>query len=86
MIEKDQRQAYWRKTTLLMASVLLVTAACLILLAPLSPLLNTVTTTTFPLGFYLMAQGIPIACVIAAFWFAIRQERTDRQHGAMEDM
>ena len=86
MIEKDLRQIYWRKTTSLMASVLLTTAACLILLAPLSPLFNAVSPNKFPLGFYLMAQGIPIASVIAAFWFAIRQERTDRQHGAMEDM
>ena len=86
MIEKEQRPAHWRETRLLMAVVVTALGGAIFLLALTSGLLDAVTVLSFPLGFYATAQGVLIALVVVAYWFAGRQERLDRRHGAMEDM
>ena len=88
MIEAEQKPAHWRSTKLLAASVLAALIGCFLVLLPAISLLDAFTFYgfPFPVGFYLLAQGLLIGLVIAAFWFAIRQERIDRRHGAMEDM
>jgi len=39
----------------------------------------------YPLGLVVAASGLPLAGVLLVFWFAGRQERTDRRHGVYED-
>ncbi len=48
--------------------------------------LDNIVVLAFPLGYWLMAQGIMIVAVIAAFWFAARQERIDRTHGVTDEV
>ena len=86
MIEKEQRPVHWRETVAFMAAVIGTLVAGIVLLVVFTNLLDAIRALGFPIGFYMMAQGGLIACVIAAFWFASRQERIDRRHGAMEDM
>jgi len=46
---------------------------------------NAVTVSGFPLGFYLVAQGVPLLLAILLFLFAIRAGRiedADRDEGA----
>ena len=55
-------------STVLLAFFLAVTAA---------PWLNRYGFLHFPLGFYLLAQGLLIFIVVVAFWFIRLQERID---------
>lgn len=85
MIEDDQRLSHWRRTAWL-AALLLGSAIALVVAVPfVVDTLDAIIALGFPLGFYLAAQGIAIAFVVAAFWFAGRQEAIDRAHGATED-
>jgi len=85
MIENEQRPAHWRETFALMAAIIGALVGGIVLLVVFTVPLDAIKALGFPIGFYAMAQGALIACVIAAFWFANRQERIDRRHGAMED-
>ena len=40
---------------------------------------------SFPLGFYMAAQGSLIVFVVMLFVFARQQDNIDRQHGVAED-
>lgn len=48
--------------------------------------LDAIVILAFPLGYWLMGQGVLIVAVIAAFWFAARQERIDRTHGVTDEI
>jgi len=52
--------------------ILLVTGTML-----LAPILNRFGFLHFPLGFYLVAQGLFIAIIVAAFLFVKYQDRLD---------
>lgn len=86
MIEDEHRVGHWRQS-IIWAAVALSVVFLFAFLAPLNvDPLNGLIVLGFPLGFFLAAQGALIAFVILAFWFANRQERTDRRHGASEDL
>ncbi len=86
MIDKQQRPSHWRKTSGLMAMVMAGLAVGVLLMPLLTDPLNRLVILSFPLGFYVIAQGAVIVSIVAAFWFANHQERLDRRHGAMEDI
>ena len=46
--------------------------------------LNAFTFMGFPLGFYMAAQGSPIAFVLLIFWSVRRQEKIDEECGVAE--
>ena len=46
--------------------------------------LNNLTFLGFPLGFYMAAQGSPVAFVILLFWSTRRQEAIDDECGVAE--
>lgn len=48
--------------------------------------LNNITFLSFPLGFYMAAQGSLIVFVVMLFVFAARQDAIDREEGQAEDM
>ena len=86
MIEDEHRAGHWRRS-IIWAAVALAVVVVFVVLAPLNvDSLNGVIVLGFPLGFFLAAQGALIALVVVAFWFVNRQERTDRRHGASEDL
>lgn len=46
--------------------------------------LNNISFLGFPLGFYMAAQGSPIAFVILIFWSVRKQEAIDEECGVAE--
>ncbi len=86
MIEEEQRAGHWRQTVLWA----LLALGIVLLLGVVSLLyvdeLNRLILLGFPMGFFIAAQGALIGFVVLAYWFAARQERTDRMYGAAEDL
>lgn len=73
--------------TLILAATILVTAALAVLLAvTFAASLNRHGFLYFPLGFYLLAQGLLIFIVVLAFWFVRIQERIDLARGQGEGL
>jgi putative solute:sodium symporter small subunit len=48
--------------------------------------LNRLWFLHFPLGFYLLAQGLLIFTVVVAFWYVRLQERIDHTRSANEEI
>jgi len=73
--------------TLILAITLLLTAllAVLVVIAG-APWLNRYSFVHFPLGFYLLAQGLLIFIVAVAFWFIRIQERIDLARSEREGL
>ncbi len=72
----------WRETRRLAAAVL-VAGAILVLF--LLSIVEAPASIGYPLGFVLAASGVPGLLTVVVFWFAERQEATDRRHGLFED-
>lgn len=86
MIEDQQRPRYWLITAALSSAVVALAVACVFLLPVIAPELNRDSVLGFPLGFYLVAQGLVIALIAAVSWLGGRQARVDEKFGAIEDM
>jgi len=73
--------------TLILAIVLLLTVLLAVLAAVWSASwLNQYGFLHFPLGFYLLAQGLLIYIVVVAFWFIRIQERIDLARSEREGL
>jgi putative solute:sodium symporter small subunit len=77
--------AYWRKTSGLMWTMLVIWFVASFLIHAFAPALNSVRVIGFPLGFYMAAQGSLIIFVVMLFWFAARQNRIDEEFGVSEE-
>lgn len=82
-IDRHQRQTLVLGVASLVGVVLVVMGTMLV-----APLLNRFGFLHFPLGFYLAAQGLFIAIIVAAFVFVKHQDRLDlrREEGDGEDI
>ena len=73
--------------TLILAITLLLTALLAVLVVIASATwLNHYGFVHFPLGFYLLAQGLLIFIVAVAFWFIRIQERIDLARSEREGL
>jgi putative solute:sodium symporter small subunit len=64
--------------TAILAAVILVTVLLAVIgVVAAIPLFNRFGFLHFPIGFYLLAQGLLIFIVVMAFWFIRLQERLD---------
>jgi putative solute:sodium symporter small subunit len=73
--------------TLILAITLLVTTLLAVIVAILSASgLERYGVLHFPLGFYLLAQGLVIFIVFMAFWFIRIQERIDLARSEREGL
>ena len=73
--------------TLILAVVLLFTVLLAVLAVVSSAArLNDYGFLHFPLGFYLLAQGLLIYIVVVAFWFIRIQERIDLARSEREGL
>jgi putative solute:sodium symporter small subunit len=84
-VDRATGQAYWRKTSGLMWTVLAIWVVASFAVHLFAPSLNTIRILGFPLGFYFAAQGSLIVFVVALFWFAKRQNEIDEEFGVQED-
>jgi putative solute:sodium symporter small subunit len=76
--EWSQRDRHGLRTVSLVIVTLTVVfgAICAVVLNLTS--LDQITFLGFPLGYYLLAQGLLIGIVAASFWTASLQDRSDR--------
>ncbi len=86
MIEKEHRGRHWRRTVVWAVGALGLVVLFAFVLPFYVDQLNRLILLGFPMGFFIAAQGALIVFVILAYWFADRQEQTDRRHGASEEL
>lgn len=84
-IDEATAKAYWKKTSSLMWTVLLIWFLSGFVIHIFAPSLNQVRMLGFPLGFYFAAQGSLIIFVVGLYWFARKQNRIDEEFGVQED-
>ncbi len=76
---------YWSRTSTLMWTMFVLWVFFSFVVHYFVGTLNQYTFLSFPLGFYMAAQGSLIAFVVMLFVFAKRQDTIDRQEGVAED-
>lgn len=86
MIDDQQRPRYWQHTLLLAGGMVALVTICAFVLPLFAVELNVESLLSFPLGFYVAAQGVMIVLIVAVYWAGSRQGETDRRFGATEDM
>ncbi|MGV1014583.1 MAG: sodium/substrate symporter small subunit [Methyloceanibacter sp.] len=73
--------------TLVLACVILLAALLAVVLAVFNAVwLNQYWFLHFPLGYYLLAQGVLIFIVAVTFWFIRAQEHIDRTRSESEEL
>ena len=80
-----QRDAYWRKTSRLMWTIMALWVLFSFVIPAFAVQLNEIVIFGFPLGFYMAAQGSLIAYVVLCFWNASAQNKIDEEFGVAED-
>jgi putative solute:sodium symporter small subunit len=80
-----QRDAYWRKTSRLMWTIMVLWFFFSFVVHLFAVQLNNIVIAGFPLGFYMAAQGSLIAFVILCFWNSAAQNKIDQEFGVAED-
>ena len=86
MIESDHRGLHWQgtKTNALIAIGLLM--AIILMTSVFAGLFASWSFLGFPFPFYITAQCGFILMIILVYWAMGRQEKTDRRHGASEEI
>lgn len=85
MLRRRTDDRHWLRTTGLMWVMLTLLAFFGFAVHALAPLLDAFKVAGFPLGYYMAAQGAPIAFVIMLFLFAARADTIDVEEGVAED-
>ncbi|MDA0998674.1 MAG: DUF4212 domain-containing protein [Proteobacteria bacterium] len=82
--ENAQLAEHWRRTKSLMIIHLSIWFVFAYLVHWFAPQLNKFTFMSFPLGFYMAAQGSLVAFVVQLFAFVHQQDKIDRECGMAE--
>jgi putative solute:sodium symporter small subunit len=85
IIDPAVAEAYWKRTSSLMWTMLAIWAFASFVVHLFAPTLNSIRILGFPLGFYMAAQGSLIIFVVQLFWFARAQNRIDEEFGVAEE-
>jgi putative solute:sodium symporter small subunit len=80
------RDRHQIQTLILAVAILSVVLLAVFVAVTIAPWLNRFGFLHFPLGFYLLAQGLLILIVAAAFWFIRVQERIDLARSESEGL
>ena len=86
MIGSDHRRLHWQGTKLNALIALAILGAILLFTSLFSGLFSGWSFLGFPFTFYLGAQGAFVMMIILVYWSFARQEKTDRRHGASEEI
>lgn len=85
MSEQPWRDRHrWKTLFLALATLVIVFGAVCAVVVMATPL-DQIGFLRFPLGFYLLAQGLLIGIVAACFWSARMQEHIDRTLSESEE-
>jgi putative solute:sodium symporter small subunit len=84
-LSPEQRDAYWKKTSTLMWTIMALWFFFSFGVHFFAVPLNAIVILGFPLGFYMAAQGSLIAFVVLCFWNAAAQNRIDEEFGVAEE-
>lgn len=85
MSELSGRDRHRLKTALLAAASIVIVLGSVIAVVATTGVLDEIGFLRFPLGFYLVAQGLLIGIVVVCFWSAAAQERIDRSLSESEE-
>ena len=85
MSEQPGRDRHRWKTLLLAIATLIIVFAAVFAAVAFAGRLDQIGFLRFPLGFYLLAQGLLIGMVALAFWSTRVQERFDRSFSEGEE-
>ena len=85
-IESPARDRHQIQTLILAVAILSRALLAVFLVVTLATSLNEFGFLHFPLGFYLLAQGLLILIVVMAFWFIKVQERIDLARSESEGL
>jgi putative solute:sodium symporter small subunit len=84
--EQPGRDRHRWKTLLLAIFTLFVVFGAVFAVVAFARPLDEIGFLRFPLGFFLLAQGLPIGMVALAFWSTRMQELFDRRLNEGEDL
>ncbi len=84
-IDPAVAQAYWKRTSSLMWTMMAIWAFAGFVIHLFAPTLNAIHVLGFPLGFYMAAQGSLIIFVVQLYWFARKQNAIDEEFGVAEE-
>jgi putative solute:sodium symporter small subunit len=85
-VSDPARDRHQIQTLILAVAILSVVLLAVFVAVTIAPWLNNFGFLHFPLGFYLLAQGLLILIVAAAFWFIRAQERIDLARNESEGL
>jgi putative solute:sodium symporter small subunit len=85
-VSDPARDRHQIQTLILAVAILSVVLLAVFVAISIAPWLNRFGFLHFPLGFYLLAQGLLILIVAAAFWFIRVQERIDLARSESEGL
>lgn len=83
--DASQREEHWRRTRSLMIVHLVIWFIFAYVIHWFAPALNETSFMSFPLGFYMAAQGSLAVFVIQLFVFIRQQDRIDVECGMAEE-
>ena len=82
--EPITNEEHWSRTRRLMFTTLGIWFVFSYLIHWFADSLNNISFLSFPLGFYMAAQGSLVIFVILIFWFANAQNKIDEECGVGE--
>ncbi len=85
MSEHSGRDRHRWKTALLAAAAIVIVLGSVTAVVAATGRLEAISFLRFPLGFYLLAQGLLIGIVAVCFWSVAAQERIDRSLSESEE-
>jgi len=84
--DNPPRDRHQLNTLILAIAVLSIALLAVFLAVTAATFLNQYWFLHFPLGFYLLAQGVLIFLVAVSFWFIRMQEHIDRRRAESEEL
>jgi len=86
LTDHPARDRHQLRTLLLAVAILSTVLLAVFLTVTTATWLNQYGFLHFPLGFYLLAQGLFILIVVATFWFIRIQDRLDEARAENEEI
>jgi len=86
LTDHPARYRHQLRTLLLAVAILSTVLLAVFLTVTTATWLNQYGFLHFPLGFYLLAQGLFILIVVATFWFIRIQDRLDEARAENEEL